>query len=408
MGGILYGFPNYAAAELGQKIHCSAAGDGFRVFLERRTMNERNKDPETLVMGNARRFWRVMLLLLGMLLLTLLLNVNIGSVSMRPKEVFSMLWEGLRVWAANTVTRGGCARELAEVMNRSTESQILFRIRLPRMLLAVILGGALSVSGYLLQVFFRNPIAGPFVLGISSGAKMVVGITLIFLVRYMGNISPLTLILAAFLGSLLITSVVLLFSQKVHNMSMLLVIGIMVGYICGAATDFCVTFADDHDVVNLTNWSMGTFSGATWENGRLAAVLCLPGMLGALAMCKPISAYALGEGYAQSMGIRIKPFRAALILLSSLLSACVTALAGPISFVGIAVPHIIRSLLKSAKPAYVIPATFLGGGVFCIFCDLIARTVFAPTELAIGTVTSIFGAPVVIYMMVTRRRNQEV
>ena len=350
-----------------------------------------NGEAEGLRLGNPGRFWTVMLLLWGLLLLTLLLNVNIGSVSIQTRDVFSMLWDGIR-----------------HGVGSSTESQILFSIRIPRMLLAAILGGALSVSGYLLQVFFRNPIAGPFVLGISSGAKMVVGITLIFLVRFMGNISPLTLILAAFFGSLLITSVVLLFSQKVHSMSMLLVIGIMVGYICGAVTDFCVTFADDHDVVNLTNWSMGTFSGASWENVKLAAALCLPGVLGALALCKPISAYALGEGYAQSMGIRVKPFRVLLIALSSLLSACVTALAGPISFVGIAVPHITRSLLKSAKPAYVIPAAFFCGAVFCVFCDLIARTVFAPTELAIGTVTSIFGAPVVIYMMVKRRQNQEV
>ena len=319
----------------------------------------------------------------------LLLNVNIGSVSISPGEVLSMLRQGL----------GGN-------VDFSTQSQILFRIRVPRMLLAAVLGGGLSVSGYLLQVFFRNPIAGPFVLGISSGAKMVVGITLIFLAPYLGSIRPATLILAAFAGSLLITSLVLLFSQKVRNMSMLLVIGIMVGYICGAVTDFCVTFADDHDVVNLTNWSMGTFSGASWADLRLAAALCLPGTLGALALSKPICAYALGEGYAKSMGVRVKPFRVALILLSSLLSACVTALAGPISFVGIAVPHITRSLLKSSRPAYVIPASFLCGAVFCGFCDLLARTVFAPTELAIGTVTSIFGAPVVIYMMV--RKKQEV
>ena len=358
-------------------------------------------------LGNVRRFCLIMFLLCGMLILALILNVNIGSVSIAVRDVFCMIWDGIRYGNANVFTRGGYAQELEAVIKSSTESQILFSIRIPRMLLAAVLGGALSVSGYLLQVFFRNPIAGPFVLGISSGAKMVVGITLIFLVRYLGSISSLTLIFAAFIGSLLITFFVLLFSQTVRNMSMLLVIGIMVGYICGAVTDFCITFANDHDVVNLTNWSMGTFSGANWDNVKTAVLLCLPGILAALLLSKPISAYALGEGYAQSMGIRIKPFRVLLILLSSLLSACVTALAGPISFVGIAVPHISRTLLKSSKPAFVIPATFLCGAVFCVFCDLIARTVFAPTELAIGTVTSVFGAPVVIYMMVKRRRTQE-
>lgn len=351
-------------------------------------MRKNQEKPQDL--GTAGRFGAVMSLLTALLLLVLVLNVRIGSVSIPGRELLSLLREGIRHGVADTV-----------------ESQILFRIRLPRLLLAAILGGALSVSGYLLQVFFRNPIAGPFVLGISSGAKMVVGITLIFLTRLLGTVGPVSLILSAFAGSLLITSVVLLFSQKVRSMSMLLVIGIMMGYICSAVTDFCITFADDHDVVNLTNWAMGTFSGASWEDVFLAAALCLPGVLGAMALCKPISVYALGEGYARSMGVRVKPFRAALILLSSLLSACVTALAGPISFVGIAVPHIARSLLKSARPAWVIPACFLSGGVFCCFCDLIARTVFAPTELAIGTVTSVFGAPVVIYMMV-RRKNQEV
>lgn len=339
---------------------------------------------QKLQLGYSWRFAAVMGMLLGLLVLVLLLNVNIGSVSISASQVWAMLWKGA---------------------DASTESQILFRIRVPRMLLAGILGGGLSVSGYLLQVFFRNPIAGPFVLGISSGAKMVVGITLIFLAGTLGSIRPVTLVLAAFVGSLLITFLVLIFSQKVRSMSMLLVIGIMVGYICGAVTDFCVTFADDHDVVNLTNWSMGTFSGANWEDVKLAAALCLPGWLGAMLLCKPISAYALGEGYAQSMGIRVKRFRVVLILLSSLLSACVTALAGPISFVGIAVPHITRSLLKSSRPAFVIPASFLCGAVFCCFCDLIARTIFAPTELAIGTVTSVFGAPVVIYMMIRKRKE---
>lgn len=361
----------------------------------------------SMKLGNIGRFVVVILFLVSMLALGLVMNVNIGSVSIAVRDVFRMIWDGIRCGVANILTRGGYEQELEAVMKASTESQILFSIRIPRMLLAAVLGGALSVSGYLLQVFFRNPIAGPFVLGISSGAKMVVGITLIFLVQYIGSINSLTLIIAAFIGSLLITSIVLLFSQRVRNMSMLLVIGIMVSYICGAVTDFCITFANDHDVVNLTNWSMGTFSGASWEHVKTAVFLCVPGIFAALLLSKPIGAYALGEGYAMSMGIQVKPFRVMLILLSSMLSACVTALAGPISFVGIAVPHITRTLLKSSKPGYVIPATFLCGAVFCVFCDLIARTVFAPTELAIGTVTSAFGAPVVIYMMVKRRRTQE-
>ena len=356
----------------------------------------------------AARFTLVMGVLIVLLLWGLLLNVNIGSVKIPAGEVFSMIGKAILCGIRELFGGESHAGELDAVINATTQSQIIFSIRMPRMLLAAILGGALSVSGFLLQTFFRNPIAGPFVLGISSGAKMVVGMTLILLSQYIGYVHSGVLVLAAFLGSLVITGVVLLFSQKVHNMSMLLVVGIMVGYICSAVTDFCITFANDHDILNLTSWSMGTFSGASWENVRLSLLICLPALTASWLLSKPMGAYALGESYARSMGVPVKSFRLLLILLSSLLSACVTALAGPISFVGIAVPHVTRSFLKSSRPILVIPACILGGAVFCIFCDLLSRTLFAPTELSIGTITSVFGAPIVIYMMVKRRRMQEV
>ena len=362
--------------------------------------------------GNARessgktvRFVMVMVLLLFLLLLGLVINANTGSVSIPAGDVFRMIFQSISLGIRNIFSRGSLSDELNAVMNADTASQILFRIRLPRVLLAALLGGALSLSGYLLQVFFRNPIAGPFVLGISSGAKMVVGMVIIFLIPKGKTFGSMPLMTAAFTGSLLITLFVLLFSQKVQNMSMLLVIGIMVGYICSAVTDFCITFANEHDVINLTNWSMGSFSGANWEQIRTALWVCVPGFILAFLLSKPIGAYLLSEAYAASMGVRVKAFRAALLLVSSLLSACVTAIAGPVSFVGIAVPHITRVLLKSSKPQHLIPAVWLCGSVFCIFCDLIARTLFAPVEMKIGTVTSIFGAPVVIFLMIKRRRE---
>lgn len=349
------------------------------------------------------RFTAVVIFLLVLLFAGLVINANTGSVSIPARDVFRMTLDAAKFTVANLFRGDKYAADLQSITNADTSSQILFRIRLPRVLLAAILGGALSVSGYLLQVFFRNPIAGPFVLGISSGARMVVGFALIFLAPVIGNFNSAGLMLAAFIGSLLITLLVLLFSQKVQNMSMLLVIGIMVGYICSAVTDFCVTFANEHDVVNLTNWSMGSFSGASWDQVKTALWICIPGVLAAFLISKPIGAYLLSEAYAASMGVPIKLFRMILLLVSSLLSACVTAIAGPVSFVGIAVPHIARVLLKSSKPIHVIPAVFLCGADFCVFCDLIARTTFAPIELKIGTVTSVFGAPVVIYLMIKRR-----
>ncbi|MCM1191091.1 MAG: iron ABC transporter permease [Butyrivibrio sp.] len=350
-----------------------------------------------------RRFLVTVIILTALLAWGLVLNINLGSVYIPPDEIFRMVWDAARYRVLNLFTGGSCEEQLEAVIGASTQSKILFSIRMPRMLLAAILGGALAVSGFLLQTFFRNPIAGPFVLGISSGAKLIVGITLVFGAQYLGKISSAAMILSAFAGSLLVVSVVLLFSQKVHSMSMLLVVGIMIGYICSAATDFCIAFAGEHDIANLAGWSMGSFSGANWGNVVFAARVCIPGFLAAWLLSKPIGAYALGEGYAQSLGVNVKLFRAGLILLSSLLSACVTAFAGPVSFVGIAVPHITKTMLKTSRPAVVIPVTYLCGAVFCIYCDLIARTLFSPTELAIGTVTAAFGAPVVIVMMLKRR-----
>ena len=189
-------------------------------------------------------------------------------------------------------------------------------------------------------------------------------------------------------------------------MSLLVVCGVMIGYICSALTDFLVTFADDSNIVNLHEWSLGSFSGMSWDNVRTMAVVCRAALILTFLLSKPLRAYQLGEVYAQNLGVPLRAFRAALILLSSVLSACVTAFAGPISFVGIAVPHLMKSLFKSAEPLLMIPACFLGGGAFCLFCDLIARTAFAPTEVSISSVTAVFGAPVVIYMMLHRKGAQ--
>ena len=276
-------------------------------------------------------------------------------------------------------------------------------VRLPRLLAALILGGALSVSGYLLQTFFHNPIAGPFVLGISSGAKLTVSVTMVTLLSRGLVSTPAVLIAAAFAGAMLSMGFVLAISRKVRRMSLLVVCGVMIGYICTALTDFIVTFADDSNIVNLHNWSLGSFSGMSWENVRTMVLVCGAALVLAFFLSKPIRAYQLGEVYAQNMGVHLRAFRTALILPSSVLSACVTAFSGPISFVGIAVPHLMKSLFGTAEPLILIPASFLGGGAFCLLCDLIARTAFAPTEVSISSVTAVFGAPIVIYMMIHRK-----
>ncbi|MBR2571897.1 MAG: iron ABC transporter permease [Clostridia bacterium] len=325
--------------------------------------------------------------------------------------MFAMLSFALLVSAVLNIALGSVQiplRDIAEVLLRRNDNRmyedIIWQIRLPRLVMAAVLGGGLAVSGFLLQTFFGNPIAGPFVLGISSGARLAVALTMIVFLDRMQAASSWVLVFSAMIGSLACMGFILLLANRLKHMSTLLVAGIMIGYICSAVTDFIVTFASESDIVNLRGWSLGSFSGMNWENIRAASAIIGTGFALSLLMSKPMGAYQLGEAYARSVGVNIRWFRIALILLSGALSACVAAFAGPISFVGIAVPYLIRRLFNTSRPLIVIPAAFLGGAVFCMGCDLIARTAFVPTELNVSTVTSVFGAPVVIVMMLRRRK----
>ena len=324
--------------------------------------------------------------ILGILLLVfLLLNLRIGSVKVPMGELVGIL-------------RGR--------QHDSTAGQIIWTIRMPRMIAAAVLGGALAVAGFLLQTFFSNPIAGPFVLGISSGAKLTVAIAMILSLNMGKNLSSGAMILSAFVGAGMSMGMILAISGRVSRMSVLVICGVMIGYICSAVTDFMVTFAEDSNIVNLHNWSRGSFSGTSWESVKTMVPVVAVSLLLSFLLSKPMGAYQLGEKYAVSLGVNLRRLRLALILLSSILAATVTAFAGPISFLGIATPHLIRQLLKTTKPILMIPACFLGGAVFCLLCDLLARTMFSPTELSISTVTAVFGAPVVIVMMLHRQKER--
>lgn len=331
------------------------------------------------------RYTAAFAILLVLVLVFLVLNVCIGSVNIPVTEIPKILF-------------GNGADDVY--------TDIVMGIRFPRALAAAILGGGLALSGYLLQTFFHNPIAGPFTLGISSGAKLMVSLVMVASLGNALKLSSWLMIIAAFVGAMICMGFVILMSRVMDNMSMLIVSGVMIGYICSAITDFVVTFADDANIVNLHNWSKGSFSGITWENVVLMTIVTGITTVGIFLLSKPISAYQMGESYAKNMGLNVQMFRVVLVMLSSVLSACVTAFAGPVSFVGIAVPHLVKSLFQTAKPILMIPACFLGGASFCLFCDLLARTLFAPTELSISTVTAVFGAPVVIYIMIHRKKEK--
>ena len=313
-------------------------------------------------MHTSKRMTIAYLAMAAALLALFALNLFWGSVALSPADIAAALL-GRRTTAL--------------------AANILLQLRLPRAVMVVLLGAALSVAGYLLQTFFANPIAGPFVMGISSGAKLAVALTMVVFLNRGLLTGSLTLILAAFAGAMAAMLFVLAVARRVQQMSILVICGVMIGYICSAVTDIVVAFAQDSNIVNLHNWSMGSFSGMTWGN-----------------------VYQLGESYAASVGVPVRAFSVVLVLLSSLLAACVTAFAGPISFVGIAVPHLVKHTLDSAKPLRVLPGCALGGAAFCLLCDLIARSLFAPTELSISSVTAVFGAPVVIWLLVRRHSGE--
>lgn len=331
-----------------------------------------------------RRYKIAYFILLAGAVLFFILNICIGSVRVSLSEVVqTMFGQG----------------------SSETAVRILWDIRLPRALAVLILGGALSLAGYLLQTFFNNPIAGPFVLGISSGAKMAVALMMVSFMGRGGRVTAAAMILAAFAGAMLSMGFVLAMSHRIGSMSMLVVSGVMIGYICSAVTELVVTFADDADIVNLHNWSRGSFSGMTWENVRLMAVVVAMTGMAVFLMSKPLGAYQMGDAYAQNAGVNLRLLRVCIVFFSSILSACIVAFAGPVSFVGIAAPHLVKKILNTTEPIWMIPACFVGGSVFCLFCDLLARTLLAPTELSISTVTAVFGAPVVLWMIGKRRRT---
>ena len=350
--------------------------------------------PKILERRQLKHFFLALLLLSALLLLLVWLNIVLGSVNASFGELRQALLHPRAELAADS--RIGLLRD------------ILWKIRLPRLCGVLLLGGALSLSGFLLQTFFHNPIAGPYILGISSGAKLIVALILVFLLSA-GNIriSSFDMVLAAFSGSMICLFFVLLISRVVHSASVLVVSGVMIGYICSAITDFVITFADDASVVNLHNWSRGSFSGLSWDHIKVMAGPVLLCSLFVFLLSKPLAAYRLGENYARSVGVNLRFLRLSLVFLSSMLSACVTAFAGPISFVGIAVPHIVKALIKSSRPLFVAPLCFLCGSVFCLACDLIARTAFAPLELSVSSVTAVFGAPIVIAVLLRRSKGRE-
>lgn len=294
--------------------------------------------------------------------------------------------------------------------------EIVFIFRLPRAITAAFSGAALGIAGLEMQTLFRNPLAGPYVLGISSGSSLGVAVLVLsawnlgfpaFLAKtaILGNVS---IVLASIAGAFLAFSVVIAFSQRVQQSVTLLIVGLMIGYITNAFVEVLLQFAAEHQMQKFITWTFGSFGGVTWAQLRVFVPVVALGLLLAVAMMKPLNAMLLGEGYAHTMGVNVKRIRVLLISGSSLLAGVVTAFCGPVAFIGIAVPHLCRLILRTSDHRVLVPGVLIMGAILALASDLISQVPGSRTVLPLNAVTSMIGAPVVIWIILKRKQGLEV
>ena len=285
---------------------------------------------------------------------------------------------------------------------------IILESRLPQAITATLCGASLAVSGLLLQTAFRNPLAGPSIFGINSGAGLGVALVMLFLggglsVGSLQLSGFAAILVAAFIGAMAVMALIFFFSTLVRNNVMLLIIGIMIGYISNSAISLLNFFATDEGVKSYMVWGMGSFGGVSMTNMPVFVSVSLIGLLGALLLIKPLNALLLGDRYAENLGVNILRVRNWLLIVTGLLTAITTAFCGPVAFIGLAVPHIARLLLTTDNHRQLLPATMLCGAVVALVCNLIC---FLPGEsgvIPLNAVTPLIGAPVIIYVIARRR-----
>ena len=281
---------------------------------------------------------------------------------------------------------------------------IVLESRLPQAITAILCGGALAVSGLMLQTAFRNPLAGPSIFGINSGAGLGVALVMLLLGGSIsaGSVSLsgfVAILIAAFTGAMAVMALIFFFSSIVRNNVMLLIIGIMIGYISNSAISLLNFFATDEGVKSYMVWGMGSFGGVSMKTMPVFATITLAGLIGSLLLIKPLNALMLGDRYAENLGVNIIRTRNWLLIVTGILTAITTAFCGPVAFIGLAVPHIARLLLTTDNHRVLLPATILCGAVIALICNLIC---FLPGEngvIPLNAVTPIMGAPVIIYVI---------
>jgi iron complex transport system permease protein len=327
------------------------------------------------------------LLFLGLIVL-FFVNISLGSITIPFKEVYTSL-------------TGGQA-------SKSTWEYIIINYRLPKAITAVLVGMGLSISGLLMQTLFRNPLAGPYVLGLSSGASLGVAFVILgasILPSFLSGIllSPYGIVLASTLGSTTVLLLVLLVSQRLRDTMAILIVGLMFGSFTSAIVGVLTYFSSAEQLQKFTFWSMGNLGNLSWSSILILSICVLLGLFLSLLSIKPLNALLLGENYAKSMGLNFNKARIIIILATSILAGSITAYAGPIAFIGLAVPHIAKLVFQTSNHTVLFWSTLLFGAAIMLICDVVSQMPGMEITLPINAITSILGAPVVIWLLVRKR-----
>jgi iron complex transport system permease protein len=323
------------------------------------------------------------------MLVLFLVNISLGSVSIPIKDVF------------NSLITGNCSKE--------TWQYIILNYRLPKAIAAILVGMGLSISGLLMQTLFKNPLAGPYVLGLSSGASLGVAIVILgasFLPTFLSSvlISSYGIILASSLGSFLVLLAVLAVSQQLRDTMAILIVGLMFGSLTNAIVGTLTYFSTAEQLQKFTFWSLGNLGNLSWSSIAVLSICIGIGLLLSVFSIKPLNALLLGENYAKSLGLNYNKARLIIIFATSILAGSITAFAGPIAFIGLAVPHIAKLVFQTSNHTILFWSTMLFGAIIMLICDSISQLPGSDFTLPINAVTSIFGAPIVIWLLIRKRK----
>jgi len=318
-------------------------------------------------------------------------SISLGSVTIPFKDVYTSLTGG--------------------IASKTTWEYIIINYRLPKAITAVLVGTGLSISGLLMQTLFRNPLAGPYVLGLSSGASLGVAFVILgagFLPSFLSEIalSSYGIVIASTFGSSLVLLLVLLVSQKLRDTMAILIVGLMFGSFTTAIVSVLTYFSTAEQLQKFTFWSMGSLGNLSWGTVGILAICVLIGLLLSAASIKPLNALLLGENYAKSMGLNFNKARLIIIFATSILAGSITAFAGPIAFVGLAVPHIAKLTFQTSNHTVLFWSTLFFGAIIMLFCDVVSQMPGFDVTLPINAITSIIGAPVVVWLLVRKRNFQ--